>query len=68
MRNLLKKALSGLFVGLCIFAGAAIAQNVSNYSEQGGARWVIGGSLDIASGGDLDIESGGTFSIASTTV
>lgn len=44
------------------------SQNVSNYMEQGGARWVIGGSLDVASGGDLDIESGATFKIAGTAV
>lgn len=40
----------------------------SNYEEQGGARTVIGGSLDIASGGDLDIESGGSLKIAGTQV
>lgn len=42
--------------------------NVSNYDEQGGARTVIGGSLDIISGGDLDIESGGALKIAGTQV
>jgi hypothetical protein len=46
----------------------ASAQNVSNYSEQGGARWVVGGSLDVASGGEIDIESGGAFKIAGTAV
>ena len=46
----------------------AFAQNVLNYNEQGGARRVIGGSLDVVSGGDLDIESGGAFKIAGTTV
>lgn len=52
-----------------IVAGIAIGQyNVSNYMEQGGARWVIGGSLDVASGGDLDIESGGAFKIAGTDI
>jgi hypothetical protein len=40
--------------------------NTSNYREQGGARWVIGGSLDVISGGDLDIESGAAFKIAGT--
>lgn len=29
--------------------------NVSNYTEQGGARTVIGGEIDIASGGALKI-------------
>ena len=43
-------------------------QNVVNYMEQGGARWVIGGSLDVASGGDLDIESGGALKIAGTAI
>jgi hypothetical protein len=43
-------------------------QNVSNYREQGGARWVIGGSLDVASGGELDIESGGSLLIAGVDV
>ncbi len=43
-------------------------QNVSNYSEQGGARWVVGGSVDVVSGGDLDMESGSTFKLAGTTV
>lgn len=42
--------------------------NVKNYNEQGGARTVIGGSLDVASGGDLDIESGGALKIAGTQV
>ena len=52
------------------------AQNVLNYNEQGGARQVIGGALDIVStgtlsvesSGTLDIESGGVFSINSVTV
>jgi len=42
--------------------------NVSNYKEQGGARTVIGGSLDVASGGDLDIESGAAFKIAGSEI
>ncbi len=29
--------------------------NTSNYSEQGGAKWVVGGELDIESGGALKI-------------
>lgn len=47
-----------------VFAG----YTTSNYKEVGGARWVIGGSLDVASGGDLDIESGGAIKIAGTAV
>ena len=42
--------------------------NVSNYKEQGGARDVIGGSLDVVSGGEIDIESGGALKIAGTQV
>ena len=42
--------------------------NVSNYKEQGGARTVIGGSLDVVSGGDMDIESGGALKIAGVAV
>ena len=51
-------------VGVFGLASFAWAQNVLNYNEQGGARQVIGGTLDIVSGGDLDIESGAIFSIA----
>lgn len=53
---------------LAFFVGIAWAQNVLNYKEQGGARWVIGGSLDVASGGDLDIESGASIKIAGTAL
>ena len=62
-RNLIIAALALVLVG-----GVALAQSVVNYREQGGARWVIGGSLDVASGGDLDIESGGSLKIAGTAV
>ncbi len=53
-----------------LLLSVAIAQNVANYMEQGGARWVIssGGSLDVATGGELDIESGGALKIAGTAV
>ena len=64
-----KKFLIGIVAALVVGAAAvAWAQNVPNFREQGGARWVIGGTLDVASGGDLDIESGGVLSIAGTTV
>ncbi len=63
-----KYILGGIFLGAVALAAAAWAQNTSNYKEQGGARTVIGGTLDVVSGGDLDIESGGVFSIAGTTV
>ena len=42
--------------------------NVLNYVEQGAARSVIGGSLDVVSGGELDIESGGALKIAGTAI
>lgn len=43
-------------------------QQPVNFKEQGGARHVIGGSLDVVSGGDMDIEAGGALKIAGTTV
>lgn len=42
--------------------------NTSNYKQLGGSRWVIGGSLDVASGGEIDVESGGSLKIAGTAV
>lgn len=45
-----------------------MSYNTSNYTEQGGARDVIGGSLDVASGGEIDVESGGTFKVAGTDI
>lgn len=62
-----KYLILALAVALMI-APAAYAQNVDNYTEQGGARTVIGGALDVASGGELDIESGGAFKIGGTSV
>lgn len=43
-------------------------QNVPNYVEQGGARSVIGGSLDVVAGGEINIESGGALKLAGTDV
>lgn len=58
-----------LVASLIAFAFAAIAQLASsNYREQGGLRWVIGGSLDVESGGEIDIESGGALKIDGTAV
>lgn len=52
-----------------VAAGLAWAQYaVKNYKEPGGARTVIGGSLDVISGGDLDIESGGKLTVAGSDV
>jgi hypothetical protein len=66
---MMKKAIITIAaVIVALIGGHAIGQNVLNYMEQGGARWVVGGSLDVASGGDLDIESGGAFKLAGTEV
>ena len=35
--------------------------NVKNYTEQGGAKTVIGGTLAIASGGQLTVDAGATI-------
>jgi hypothetical protein len=42
--------------------------NVLNYMDQGGARSVVGGSLDVVSGGTLDVKSGATLKLSSTAV
>ena len=47
-------------LALIVIAGVAFAQNVVNYTEQGGAVTKIGGTLDVI--------SGGLFKIAGTTV
>jgi len=44
---------------ILVIAAVCFAAIVVNYTEQGGARTVIGGSLDVVSGGEMDIESGG---------
>ena len=68
MRNFTRgRIVFALLVFVCV-GGIAIAQNVSNYIEQGGARTVIGGSLDVVSGGDLDIESGASLKTAGSAV
>lgn len=51
---------------VALLCGPVLAQNVSNYMEQGGTRWVVGGVLDVVSGGEIDIESGGAFKIGGT--
>ena len=35
--------------------------NVLNYTEQGGAKTVIGGTLEVAASGKLDLKSGATL-------
>lgn len=57
-----------VLVVVLLFAAAAFAQNVLNYSAQGGAQWVVGGDLDVVSGGNIDIESGAALKIGGTTV
>lgn len=47
---------------------AACSANVSNYHDQGGALWHVGGELDIDSGGILDVKSGASWKIAGTAV
>lgn len=39
-----------------------------NYTEQGGGRTVIGGSIDVVSGGEIDVESGASLKIAGTAM
>ena len=55
-------------VAVIFSASVALAQNVNNYKEQGGARTVVGGSLDVISGGEIDIESGGSLKLDGTTI
>lgn len=65
------KHLALLVGGLVVafFAGMAGAQfNVVNYMEQGGARLVIGGQIDVVSGGEIDVETGGALKIAGAAV
>lgn len=66
----MKRALPYILTVVCVLlAFAAVwGQSVVNYMEQGGARWVIGGSLDVVSGGDLDIESGASLKLAGTAI
>lgn len=49
-----------------VVAGIALTQpSDSNWREQGGLVWHIGGDLDIESGGEIEVESGGTLDIQS---
>lgn len=62
-----KRSLLGfLAAGLIALGGVAVAQNVLNYSEQGGGSWVVGGSLNIASGGALKIAGTDVTAILAT--
>ena len=57
-----------LMVGIVLFVVVVLyAQYATdNYREQGGARTVIGGELDIVSGGELSIEDGGALYLVPT--
>ncbi len=44
------------------------APNVSNYTDQGGASTVIGGTLTISSGGTLTAASGSAISMSAVTI
>lgn len=41
-----------------------MSYNTSNYTEQGGDRTVVGGSLDVISGAELDVEYGASLKFA----
>lgn len=40
-----------------------MSYNSSNYQQQGGDRWVVGGDLDVVSGGEIDIQTGARINI-----
>lgn len=61
----MKRQIFAALAAVVIAAGAVWAYNTSNYQAQGGAQWVVGGTLDVVSGGDLDIETGGEIDIES---
>ena len=42
-----------------------MSYNTPNYQEQGGSRWVAGGSIQVASGGIVNVASGGSVNVAS---
>ncbi len=59
-----------LITGIVLFLAASLHLTVSvveaqyssaNYNEIGGARFVVGGDIDIVDGGELNIEDGGDF-------
>ena len=56
------------FLAAAVCPEAFASYNVSNYREDGGAIWVIGGFLKVAPGGELDIESGGSLKIGGTAI
>lgn len=60
MKSIFRSQYSPLAVLVLLFATVLFAQNVSNYQEQGGARTVIGGEIDVV--------TGGSFKIAGTAV
>ena len=58
-----------LFVAAILHLGVSVVEaeySSVNHSEQGGARWVVGGSLDIVDGGILEVEDGAEFFLVPT--
>lgn len=60
MKRTIAHILAAALLGVA--AGVALTQpSDSNWREQGGLIWHIGGDLDVESGGGIDIESGGAL-------
>lgn len=55
MTRFLRLAVAAVALLLAVPAPGAFAQNVPNYTAQGGAVTVIGGSIDVVTGGALKI-------------
>lgn len=65
MKRFLFSILALILVASTVYAAG---ENVINFKEQGGARWVVGGSVDVVSGGEMDVESGGSLKLAGTAI
>lgn len=60
MKRTIAHILAAALLGVA--AGVALTQpSDSNWREQGGLIWHIGGDLDVESGGEIDIEAGGAL-------
>lgn len=57
----MKRLLLITVIVLSVVAVLFAQYSILNYKEQGGARTVIGGDLDIVDGGEINIEDGGDF-------
>ena len=60
MKKNIKGKLKFIIPIVILFTAFLIAQNVVNYKTQGGAKWVIGGDLELKTGGTFTL-SGGTL-------